>query len=50
MYSIDAHAKFNFTPGFFGTLGYGAKGTDKIFENKNKLIPNHLTILTKRKH
>ncbi|XP_057656467.1 integrin alpha-PS2 isoform X1 [Diorhabda carinulata] len=27
MYSIDAHAHFNYTPGIFGNLGYGAKGS-----------------------
>ncbi|CAH1104262.1 unnamed protein product [Psylliodes chrysocephalus] len=27
MYSIDAHAHFNYTPGFFGNYGYGAKGS-----------------------
>lgn len=31
MYSIDAHATFNYTPGIFGNLGYGAKGTPKNF-------------------
>ncbi|CAH1154080.1 unnamed protein product [Phaedon cochleariae] len=27
MYSIDAHATFNFTPGYFGKPGYGAEGS-----------------------
>ncbi|KAJ8912906.1 hypothetical protein NQ315_017236 [Exocentrus adspersus] len=27
VYSIDAHASFNFTPGFFGNVGYGSKGS-----------------------
>ncbi|XP_023310590.1 integrin alpha-PS2 isoform X3 [Anoplophora glabripennis] len=27
LYSIDAHARFNFTPGIYGYRGYGAKGS-----------------------
>lgn len=41
MYSIDAHAHFNYTPGFFGNYGYGAKGTISGKYTKTLLIISH---------
>lgn len=48
LYSVDAHARFNFTPGIYGNKGYGAKGIScKRANRQSNPKYNSLTNLTK---